>query len=336
METKVWQKSDALTQIQRNLADYDFSQIVRVLQRHFLDDEGSLRFRINPSLAFGIADVAQLVQRNTNGAQQFELVINFLGLIGQHGILPEHFTELVLERLRAKDKSLLNFFDIFHDKFFSLLYEMSQINQFSANYERKRNHFITDSLTALAGQKFNIIPLGDETVRTSDLSSYYVNLFGIQNRPHEGLRQLLMDYFQIPITIEQYQPHWYFLEKTDISKLSSAKTLRLEKTTILGKRIWQVQNHFTVILGSLSVKQFICFLPGSRCLPILNQLIRSYVGLEHDYAIKLKIMSNQLPLAKLTAKKSLRLGWNTYIKSKSLQLRAFPVIIKLSAKSLAA
>ena len=37
--------------------------------------------------------------------------VNFMGLTGPMGVLPYAYTELILERLRAKDKSLQSFLE---------------------------------------------------------------------------------------------------------------------------------------------------------------------------------------------------------------------------------
>ena len=42
--------------------------------------------------------------------------INFMGLVGPMGVLPIHITELVLQRMRAKDFAMRDFFNIFNHR----------------------------------------------------------------------------------------------------------------------------------------------------------------------------------------------------------------------------
>jgi hypothetical protein len=37
--------------------------------------------------------------------------VNFMGVIGPQGLLPIYYTELVIDRLRAKDRTLRDFLD---------------------------------------------------------------------------------------------------------------------------------------------------------------------------------------------------------------------------------
>ncbi len=39
--------------------------------------------------------------------------VNFMGVVGPQGVLPIYYTELVMDRLRAKDSTLRDFLDIF-------------------------------------------------------------------------------------------------------------------------------------------------------------------------------------------------------------------------------
>jgi hypothetical protein len=48
------------------------------------------------------------------------MVISFLGLTGPQGVLPQHYTQLLIDRVRRKDFALRDYFDIFHHRMVSL------------------------------------------------------------------------------------------------------------------------------------------------------------------------------------------------------------------------
>lgn len=306
MATQAGYQTRIIKNIQDEPASYEFYQAVRLIERYLQQKKGELRFRVQPQLSFAVGDFSQLVQSETNGVTNFELFVTFLGLVGQSGVLPEPYTELILARLRAKDSTLLEFFDIFHDQFFELLYEVGNLSHFYVAYESQREHPIIDLLQAYLGQaipELNEILLG------------YANLFGTQARSAEGLRLLLNDYFKITVQVGQYEAEWFNLNKEAVAKFSATQKIYLDGSVNLGKRIWHVQNRFIITLGPLSLQQFYALLPGGEMLPTLNKLVRAYVGLEFDYSIKLVMLNHTLPEMKISKAKQGKLGWNTWMTS---------------------
>jgi type VI secretion system protein ImpH len=66
----------------------------------------------------------------------FQMVVGFLGLTGPCGALPSYFHRLVRLRLRAKDRVLQEFFDLFNHRAISLFYRAWVKYRFPIAYER--------------------------------------------------------------------------------------------------------------------------------------------------------------------------------------------------------
>ena len=111
--------------LRENPERFEFFQAVRILGKHegggngrshrsASDEEeatvASLRFRALPSLGFPHADVQSL--RPGPRDKRPELTVTFLGMIGPAGVLPQHYTELVIRRTMLKDDSLRDFLDL--------------------------------------------------------------------------------------------------------------------------------------------------------------------------------------------------------------------------------
>ena len=77
--------------------------------------------------------------------------VNFMGVVGPQGLLPIYYTELVIDRLRAKDATLRDFLDIFHHRIISLFYRVWQKYRFQVAYEQGDGDQFSQYLLALIG-----------------------------------------------------------------------------------------------------------------------------------------------------------------------------------------
>ena len=64
-----------------------------------------------------------------------QMVTTFLGLTGPNGVLPSHYTTLLIERIRARI-SLRDFLDLFNHRTASLFYRAWQKYRFPFTYEQ--------------------------------------------------------------------------------------------------------------------------------------------------------------------------------------------------------
>src|SRR5262245_19672081 len=92
---------------------FDFFQAVRLLERLLPDGPGGnggaperevVRFRATPSLGFPVSAVTQLRQPAPDGPAEAptppaEMAVTFLGLTGPAGVLPYHYTRLLLRQV---------------------------------------------------------------------------------------------------------------------------------------------------------------------------------------------------------------------------------------------
>ncbi|NOX53111.1 MAG: type VI secretion system baseplate subunit TssG [Planctomycetes bacterium] len=89
-------------------------------------DREPVRFRTLPSHTFPPSSICSLELRKPEEelppGPLAQVTVSFLGLIGPNGALPHHYTSLVIERLRAKDRSLRDFLDLFNHRLISLFY----------------------------------------------------------------------------------------------------------------------------------------------------------------------------------------------------------------------
>jgi type VI secretion system protein ImpH len=89
----------------------------------------------------------------------------------------------------------------------------------------------------------------------------------------------------------------------------------LGQTTVLGKRVWNCQHKFRIVIGPLDLAQFRQLLPGGSAAGRLLAWVRNYAGLAFAWDVNLVLKRQQVP--KLALGRSSHLGWSTWLISKT-------------------
>jgi len=350
MSTKGWRKNTSVTQkLTEAPYEYQFLQAVRLLERSALFEKEntqsgitsnpvakftppgneSLRFRINQSLAFPSSEVDSInrVDRDS-GVSQWQMIVNFMGLTGAMGVLPFHYTELVLKRQKQKDETMERFFDLFNHRILSLFFQASVKYHLPLQYERNRLYNTRENQQEPQTRALlSLIGMGTEGLAnrlyTKDESLiYYSGLFSQQIRSATGLKQILRSHFAIPVEINQFVGQWNTLIDDVRTRLAdfnhpTGRNICLGRSAMIGKKGWFVQGKIQIILGPLNRQQLNQFAPGTYTLKALNELVRMYVTMENDYEFIIRTKKSEIPehiqLSKSTPP---IIGWNTWLPNK--------------------
>ena len=330
---------------------FDFFQAVRLL--HALDpgrrpvgrggppEAEAVRFRAHASLSFPPGSIYAL-ERGTPDRPVPTLTQSFLGLTGPSGVLPRHYTELLL-RLReskaAEKYALRDWLDLFNHRLTSLFYRAWEKYRFELAYERGEyalpepdTH--TRALRSLVGlglpplrDRLAVSAEGRPLARVDDLAVlYYGGLFAHRPRNAAGLEALLADYFQLPVRVQQFQGRWLALEPANQTRLGDGpgSNNRLGADALAGERVWDRQGQFRVRVGPLAYERFVEFLPDRAPIParkasfLMAHLVRLYVGPDLEYDVQLVLLAAEVPGCRLDdggGGVGPRLGWNTWLGS---------------------
>jgi type VI secretion system protein ImpH len=304
-----------------------------------------VRFRALPALSFpgcAITSLKEGKQKATapdrSAAAPLEMVVTFLGLTGPSGVLPEHYTTLILERMRQRDHALREFFDLFNHRVISHFYRAWEKYRFPFAYERccreNAQDLFTECLYALVG--FGTGELRGRIEPEDATFLFFAGHFAHHMRSAAPLRAILSDYFRLPIEVQQYCGQWLVLDEESRSRLAhrdraGGQNSLLGMDVVLGERIWDVQSKFRLCLGPLTYQQFRRFMPSGDALLPLAQLTRSYVGPEFDFDVQLVLDAGEVPRCRLgsTAEDQPRLGWNTWLGSQPRDRDASDAIFML-------
>jgi type VI secretion system protein ImpH len=330
MQTAMIAKPSALaeTPLGMDLHDdafsFEFFQAVSLLQRlmadrrpvgHFSSPEDEVvRFRVNPHLGFPASEVQQLELPEGKPA---EMMVNFMGLTGPQGILPHPYSELILERLRAKDRSLAAFFDIFNHRAISLFYRAWQRAHFAVNYGAGARDFFSQYLRDLLG--LGTMGLSERQTTEDEALMHYVSLFAMQSRSSVALEQVLTDYFEVPIEIEQFTGAWYAIDVPTQCAMNEKDSMSTQvgAGAVVGDAVWDRQGRVRIRVGPVSLERYNDFLPGGRAYEALRGITRFFSNGCIDFEAQLILERTEVPPVELdlNAKHPARLGWVSWAKT---------------------
>ena len=319
---------------------FDFFQAVRLLEKSYPDrvsiaesttpNSEVVRFKGNPSLRFPPSQIDSIeqVQGQTEEDDFVEMMVNFMGLVGIVGVLPTHYSELIVDRIRYGDSTFLAFTDVFTHRAVSLFYRAWEKYKFPVQYERGNDDF--------TAYLFDFVGLGTMGMRGKmgfDEEGLLPYSGLIIQKPHSAtaMNQILTDYFGLEANTKQFFGQWLDLDSENITKLGK-KNSRLGESAIIGTRIWDQQSKFRLILGAMPFTRFRSVLPNGDGHKSLVSLVRFLAGGDLDYDIKLILKAKQVPSCILTtrAKRRPMLGWTSWLKSKPFDADDNQVVLQVT------
>jgi type VI secretion system protein ImpH len=252
------------------------------------------------------------------------MTTSFLGLTGPQGVLPQHYTALLIERVRGKDYALRDFLDIFNHRALSLFYRAWQKYRFPFAYE--------DTGVRAAGEEdlftqglYCLLGLGTGGLRGraefDEALPYFAGHFAHWPRSAVALEGILNEYFRLPAAVKQFQGQWLYMAEEDRSSLPSlpggkGQYTRLGSEAVIGQRVWDVEGKFRIRVGPLSYAEFRRLLPDGDMLRPLCEMTRLYVGPHLEFDVQLVLKRREVPRCRLGGDcgSASRLGWNTWVR----------------------
>jgi type VI secretion system protein ImpH len=319
-------QNDAALQVSSTPWKYDFFQALRILQRSHSTPKrlgyfGSplrelMRIGVAASLSF---PASELQSWEESESLRPTLRVNFFGLTGPLGVLPHPYTELVMERLRARDTTLRDFLDLFHHRILSFFYRAWEKHHISAELERAAEDDFSGHLYQLIGLGTpglrNRLPVPDQALL------FYSGLLATRTRSAVGLEQILADYFGIPVEVEQFAGTWEQVDTEFQCCLDGdSDSVPLGDGVLIGNEVWEQQGRFRILLGPLTLEQYRNFLPGGDTLRELKSLVEFYTGPELEMVLQLILKREETPNCELVTPTDVgvQLGWTTWLKTSAM------------------
>lgn len=273
-----------------------------------------VRFRQHPSLSFPASEIQALQWSGPRA----DITVNAASLVGPLGVMPLYYTELVMDRLRRRDDTFLEFLNIFHHRVTSEFYRAWKKHRLEVSYESESGGLFTERLYDLIG--IGTAHLRDRQSIPDEVFAFYSGFYGGIPRSQSALESVLADYFKVAVSVEQFVGVWRKIEVADQScfEYEFSDTLSLGSGAVLGDEIWDCQSRVRIVMGPLTAERYRDFLPDGSAYQPLRTLLRMFTGEDIEYELQLVLKREDVPACELGAPDGagIRLGWFTWIKSR--------------------
>ncbi|MGJ7510599.1 type VI secretion system baseplate subunit TssG [Variovorax sp. GT1P44] len=256
------------------------------------------------------AGVGASPARKGNNASVPTVRLFGLGLLGPNGPLPLHYTEWVRERTENyNDGTLADFLDIFHHRYLTHMYRAWAQSQSAAGLDRPGDETFSRYVAHLTGHdpleiRASVLPSHARLAASTHLTR--------EARNPDGLAGSLARFFAVPVELNEFVLHWIRIDQEDQTRLGTPRTSSvMGMGAIAGEVVADRQNKFRIVLGPLSLEQYLRFTPQGKDLPLLVEWVRGFVGYEFVWEVELRVSKDSAPAARLEDKE--KLGWSTWL-----------------------
>lgn len=309
---------------------FDFAQAVRAAEDASPalapvgeDDspaDEAVRFTVARSLVFAAAPL-RATRRAESGQHEFETT--FLGLTGPSGVLPQHYTELAIQRTQRRDPALASFLDLLHHRTLSLFARASAKYRVALSHERAwRRRAGPDpferALRCLAGRNSTGGSAPQERAWTA-----WASTFSRSSRSAAALEQLLTAFLGLEVHVVPFVGRWVEIPASERSRLPTranpgGSNAALGGGAVLGRRYWDVASRIRVELGPMTRERFLELRPDGPLFADLRALLAEYCDgrLDFDVALTLEQGANLDTQLSRSGAVEPRLGWNTRLSAR--------------------
>jgi len=314
-------------EFERHPQTFEFFQAIRVLERlqperkpigYFVHPRQEIvRMGAHASMSFPASYIQDATWKPD--AAPFMLV-NFMGVTGPMGVLPHYYTVLLMERLRSKDRVLRDFLDLFNHRLISLFYRAWEKYHFGVAFERGVLDPFSRNLLDLAG--LGTIGLQKRLDVRDETIVFYAGLLAQKPRSALGLQQMLADYFEVSVKVQQFVGAWYKIDsgtQCQLEEWGYQVSRQLSVGALVGDEIFSHQSKIRICVGPLTLQQYKDFLPDGSAYPPLRSLVRFWAGDSMEYEVQLILQRENVPACSLGDEQAEppRLGWLSWVKTKA-------------------
>lgn len=254
-------------------------------------DKELVKFRARQHQGFAGQDVVRARHdRTSDGKTRAVLDVDFMSLTGARGVLPAHYSELVLQQLKAKSPALQDFLDLFNHRLLSLFYRSWARTQPAVAQEQSGQDPFSAIMQALTG--------------VSDDSQLYYGA-AMMRGPKSGsvLCQVLSDLTGVKVQHRPLQGGWAPIAPDEQSSLPTKANpmgrFACLGEAVLGSKTWVADKAMVLSFAPQSKQQAMDLLPDGRYSKTITQLSRSFAGSRVRVQCQMQTKAGYLPGTRL-------------------------------------
>jgi type VI secretion system protein ImpH len=298
----------------------------------------SVHFTSAASLGFAWSPVRHATRRASG---QLVLEVGFLGLTGPIAALPQHYTELQIDRLQRRDRAMAEFLDIFHHRAASLFYRAAVKYRVAHSHEsawrwHARREAFRGVLESLVGRR----PVDGDVRETMPGRAwlYFAAHFARSGRSATALESLLTDFLGLPTRVQQFVGRWVEIPHAARSALPSrahprGRNLELGQSFVLGQRSWDVSSRIRVCVGPMSRERFLELRPDGELMARLRRIVDDFSDGTLDFEVELTLAQGERLETRLSVQgpDEVRLGWTSRLAASAPERAQRSVLFSLAA-----
>ncbi|HAS6054978.1 type VI secretion system baseplate subunit TssG [Vibrio vulnificus] len=250
-----------------------------------------IQLTVSQRLGYEARELINVVSNSQSN--KLTLQTNIIGLTGEQGVLPSHYSELVMQRARENDTAMKDFFDIFNHRLLSLYYRCWLSYQLAAQFRSKKNiqsSPIQKVLSSLTGN------CGSEAI-------FWGGVFSTKQRSRGFVKNIVEFYTDCEVLIDELRGEWVHMDEDDQTRLCGRNLVEGQHSAlglgaVIGKRIWDVSGGITILLLPKD-SEVVYRILSKGGLDHIKSLVTKIVGAEKTIQWKLRARYEQLPKASL-------------------------------------
>lgn len=291
--------------------------------RDALPGDEPVRFAASERMALVANEIAEAGVQG----RQVRISANVMGLAGATPALPPPYSELQIQRRRARDMALGDFLNLIDHRALSFFFRIAQKFRWPLLAERAGRGEpdpVQTMLGAVAGigvdgiKRRLDVPDAALVTLTAQLSD--------ARRSAANVETVLRTLIGLPLRIEQASPVWMTLPASEQSRIGGASdqysqlgddpltSVGVGTAALIGSSVLDVQHHYIVEIGPLSydgLKDFCC---REERRALVSQLCVLAAGMEQRPSIRLLIGVADIPMLRLGDDDApALLGWTTWL-----------------------
>jgi type VI secretion system protein ImpH len=304
-----------LSNLEREPWRFDYFTVLRHLERMFKDKprigdsaarrEEFIQLGQDPFMDFPASNLARVVQGDNKPLQVF---VKFLGFLGPQGALPLATTEEAYHYMLAQDDAFPRFLDIFNHRFLQLFFRAWADSRPIVQHDRPdADRFIAYIGSAIGVGSKPYLNL-DSVPDPAKLA--YAGLLGAQAKCASRLASAVCGLFKVRAEVDEFIGTRLLIEAAEWTLLGKHHNM-LGEDLLLGRTIFSVQDKIRIRIYTMSLAQYIRFLPdGDLCEPLAD-LVFFYNGEQLDWDVELAIPAGSVEPIRIG--RFGQLGWTSWM-----------------------